>query len=96
MSNVVHLQPTCTGTAICRACKYEWEAVIPAGQIYFECPNCNEHKAVFKHTFAAGEGEFEYACNCGSQDFYIHKKTICSVGVVKCRMCGVEATGWFE
>lgn len=89
-------EPTNTGTAICRACKHEFEAVVPVGQFHFECPACNEHKAVFKYTFAAGEKEYEYECACGFKDFYIWKKTIYSNGIVRCRGCGMEATGWFE
>lgn len=91
-------EPTCSGEAICRACKHIWMAVVPADtEFWFECPACNEYKGVFRYVFGAAEGEFEYGCNvCGGVDFYIFKKSLASVGEVRCRGCGMEHTGWFE
>lgn len=86
-----------TGEAICRACKHTFEAAVPQGVFHFECPSCNERKAVFRNVFGGDEGEYEYGCaNCGGVDFYIHKKTATSVPTVRCRGCGIEHTSWFE
>lgn len=89
--------PTAEGEAICRSCKHIWEAVVPSGTFWFECPNCNERKGVFRNVFGALVGEYEYRClTCTGTDFYIRKKTLESVGEVRCRGCGLEHTGWFE
>lgn len=96
--NVVQLHPIAqiTGTAKCRACNHKFDATEPKGSIFFECPECKEFKAVFMGTHGAGAGEYEFACPCGSHDFYVHKKTMASTGQLRCRMCGGEITGWFE
>lgn len=99
MGNVVDLfdTPTAEGEALCRSCGHEFEAVVPAGVTYFECPECHLHKAAFKYVFGPQAGEYEFACSgCRGADFYIYKKTMESQGQIRCRMCGLEATGWFE
>jgi predicted RNA-binding Zn-ribbon protein involved in translation (DUF1610 family) len=90
-------EKTSEGEAICRACKHVWEAVAPAGvTMFFECPACLERKGVFRNTFGAQPGEYEYSCTvCGFADFYIFKKNADDVPEVRCRGCGMTHTEWF-
>ena len=91
-------EPTMEGEAICRACGHIFEAIVPASvEFWFECPVCNERKAVFRNVFGASEGEYEYRCStCDGVDFFIWKRTPDGVGEVRCRGCGAEHVGWFE
>jgi hypothetical protein len=78
MSNVISLfsepaPPFVQGEAFCLQCRYEWQAVAPAGksacEILLECPQCQTMTGRLRYDFAP-EGEF-WQCHCGNQLFYI-------------------------
>ena len=88
MTNVVNLfpakeDPHLTGTAICTACRHEWQTVAPVGVVELECPSCGSMRGLLKHPCGAGEGDRLWRCNCGSELFYIVNDE------VRCRECGL-------
>lgn len=61
--------PHGAGTALCIDCRHEWEAAVPIGTEWFECPSCHTHKARWKFTFYPSD--MVRQCNCGNQLFYM-------------------------
>lgn len=89
-------EPHAVGEAICANCKHEWSATAPVGTTQIECPSCSTLRGAWKHPFGTCEGDDAYICNCGGEDFYISRREGQTIGAVRCRGCGKEATGWFE
>ena len=88
--------PHSSGEAICAHCKHEWVAVASAGQRNLECPSCGSARGVFKWPFGPSVGDEGYKCNCGCEDFFIMRRGMQASGILFCRGCDPEATGWFE
>lgn len=82
--------PHSAGMARCMSCKHEHAAVVPAGTMFFSCPECGLEKATFIGPHVAQDGDSVWQCHCGSQMFYITS----AKGVV-CHSCGIPAEGWF-
>ena len=65
-------QPHTRGLARCVACKHEWEAIVPAGTIQFECPSCGLERGSYVYPAGLPDGQTRLECgNCGSQHFQI-------------------------
>ena len=83
MTDIVDLQtererrsPHSQGRALCMNCQHEWQAVVPVGVFWFECPACHAHKGFFKYEFA--RDSLLYTCKCDNQLFCIsEKRTYC-------------------
>lgn len=68
--NVVNLdehRPHTTGTAICLACRHEWEAVAPIGVEWLQCPQCLLTRGLFKMPFEIS-GRPRWACGACEND----------------------------
>lgn len=57
------------GTALCIACRHEWQAVVPTGTTEFECPACGTMKGKWKFEFRPEAPV--WTCNCGNDIFYM-------------------------
>ena len=87
MAEVVNLfapktEPYGEGPAKCLACKHEWEAVAPLGQVHLECPACSTHLGVWRHPFVREEEHWR--CRCGNELFSITRNCI------YCPACGLK------
>lgn len=77
MGNVVQFKPVFeelphgTGEAFCLQCGAEWIAVVPAGTVNFECPQCHTEKGLMKLPYAPPSHVLVRQCNCGNQFFWI-------------------------
>lgn len=74
MSNVVEFKahtPHIAGEAFCQQCDHEWMAVVPAGTVRLECPNCKTEKGLLKFECRLPAGELVRECGCGNQLFYL-------------------------
>jgi hypothetical protein len=76
-------------TLTCTHCRHEWEGIFPPGITQFECPSCHTMKGVIKYPFAAGEGDYLFMCDCGSEYFYVVWK---EYPMLRCRECGSDCT----
>lgn len=74
--------PAVEGTAECIFCHAEWEAVIPPGVTWLECPSCGAEKGRLKYRIGF-EDECRYVCDCGCDMF-----TIGSSYQIMCPNCG--------
>ena len=79
--------PMMRGTALCIACKHEWQATAPVGTSQLECPSCTAHRGVFKHPCEPSGGT-RFVCDCSSDLFFILRDGM------QCRECGVMAEGF--
>lgn len=74
--------PHLRGPAFCGACGYEWEAVIPVGQVHIDCPKCNRLWGALKHVVEPPTGSSWWTCNCGERLFFVTPSGFL------CRRCG--------
>ena len=79
--------PTLSGKAICLCCKHEWVAVVPAGTIELECPECSTMKGVMKYPCSPAN-RVVWECGCGCQLMYM------TPDGCYCHVCGVKAEGF--
>ena len=63
--------PHGAGTAKCIDCKHEWQAVVPIGTEWFECPQCLTHKGRWKFSFYPNVGDTIRVCKCGNDLFHL-------------------------
>jgi hypothetical protein len=94
VSNVVVFQrptpPEMEGTAKCIGCQHEWEAVAPLGTAQLECPSCRTMKGMWKHPFAARDGDLEFRCLCGSEALTAYQRH--GKFWLRCMNCGTDQT----
>jgi Zn finger protein HypA/HybF involved in hydrogenase expression len=74
--------PHCEGPAECILCRYQWEAVVPLGTIWLECPTCGSEKGHFLGP-AIHKDHYEFVCECSNNLF-----TLGTDGTVLCPNCG--------
>jgi len=72
------------GPAICLQCKHEFEAYVPEGSVFFECPECSTEKAVFKYMCSNSK---LVTCECGCQVFRVTPDW-----EIMCCVCGIIHT----
>ncbi len=63
-------ESTSTGKAVCINCRYDWEAVAPAGVEWLECPQCHLMRGKFFHEHLR-TSEMHWHCHCGNDLFYM-------------------------
>jgi hypothetical protein len=80
----VHLE----GPALCLVCDHRWEAVVPPGTVWLECPSCRTEKGVFTGPCYPHEGGYLWRCNCGCELFQI------TPSALRCYHCGLAAEGY--
>lgn len=85
--NIHKSSPTLSGEAICLCCKHEWVAVVPAGTIGLECPECSTLKGVMKYPCSPANGGI-WMCECGNYLMYM------TPNGVFCHVCGIKAEGF--
>jgi len=76
-------EPHLDGPAFCAACKYEFHAVAPVGQVSgILCPGCNRYLGVFSHQLIPIS---RWVCSCGCDLYRL------GPGGPMCISCGVTA-----
>lgn len=75
-------EPRVVGPARCMLCAREWEASVPLGTIWLECPSCGSDKGHLVGNIAS-HTETHFVCNCGNALF-----TVCGDGAILCPNCG--------
>lgn len=78
--------PHLTGKARCLACEHTWEAVVPAGTVWLECPSCRTERGLL--VFGVERKEPHWRCNCGNTLFHVLKDR------VYCPNCGADQVGF--
>ena len=73
-------QPHMAGKAMCLACRHEWLAVAPIGEIVLDCPNCGLGKGVYKNICCP---EKYWQCKCGCSHFFV------TTDACICCLCGL-------
>lgn len=86
-------QPHWTGTAHCVGCQAEWQAVVPIGTMWLECPSCELPKGTPKYPFGGSEGDLVLKCDCGCEALTAYKRA--RLFFVKCMACGTDLTHAF-
>jgi hypothetical protein len=61
---------TTSGEAQCLNCNHKWIAVVPAGVVSFECPECHTFKGIRRGIIIPGAGKAYYACPCCHGEIY--------------------------
>ncbi len=63
--------PHNSGTVLCLACKYEWQAVAPCGVYQLECPSCHTQAGVWAAPIGLPHETYTvFTCgSCGGQHF---------------------------
>ncbi len=90
MSNVVAFPPKASGEAKCVGCGHTWRAERYDNERIFECPECGEVKASFRHYHRPDEETLTWVCDLCDSDLFI----ILTHGVM-CINCGNQ-TSWIE
>jgi hypothetical protein len=66
------------GPAHCLGCGAKWNAVVPCGSTFIECPECKADKGILDYPYMAKAGGMVWQCNCGNQLFYLTEEgTLC-------------------
>lgn len=70
--------PHISGVAVCSACRHEWAAVAPVGDVWLKCPACVSNKARFQNPVLLEPGLERVECKCGCQVFSAtREKLVC-------------------
>jgi len=82
---------TLAGEAICAQCRHTFQARVPVGQIWTECPNCLTNKAAIRYTVGPSVGDIAYSCKlCGSDAITAFKRG--RFFYLICMCCGADHT----
>jgi hypothetical protein len=75
-------EPTMTGEAICTCCDNTWQAVVPIGSTWLECPTCGVTAGRMRYPVVrAGH---HWTCPCGNDLFHVMPDRI------YCPSCGID------
>lgn len=87
-------RPHISGNARCSACGHEFVAVVPVGDVWFECPNCGTERALMRYP-VLDEPAWPnvFACNCGCDVFAIRSDEVGDVRIA-CLACGETQNPW--
>lgn len=86
-------ETTVEGSAKCVQCGHQWQAIVPAGTFWFECPECGLHRGAFIYPIGGGTGDQEFRCNeCDSEILTAVWKAGAAYPVILCVKCGTDHT----
>jgi hypothetical protein len=86
------LAPHMQGEALCTACGHTWHAVVPAGVIWMECPECHTMRGLCRYPLCR-DASHVFQCPCGGEVWDITVDGN-EAPVVTCVRCGCASDPW--